>query len=70
MYVCLCKAVTDSDIQAAMDQGAESLHDVQQSLGVGLGCGRCQATAREVVDAYRVTDTSLFVDVGTNAATA
>ena len=50
MYVCVCHAVTDKDICKAVDRGACSLFDVQNELPVGSCCGRCQDTAKSVVD--------------------
>ena len=52
MYVCVCAAVTDKDIRKAVDRGALSLFDVQNELPVGSCCGRCEDTARSVVDEY------------------
>ena len=52
MYVCVCHAVTDKDICKVVDRGACSLFDVQNELPVGSGCGRCEDTARSVVDEY------------------
>jgi bacterioferritin-associated ferredoxin len=52
MYVCVCNAVTDKDICKAVDRGACSLFDVQNELPVAACCGRCEETARSVVDEY------------------
>ena len=52
MYVCLCKAVTEADILDELDAGAQSLHDVQQSLGVGSQCGSCTGCARALIAEY------------------
>ena len=49
MYICLCKAVTDHDIEAAVAAGASSLEQVQQELGVSTGCGSCSSAAALVV---------------------
>lgn len=50
MYICLCKAVTDNDIEAAVFNGAHSLAEVQKELEVSTGCGRCISAAKLVVD--------------------
>ena len=52
MYVCVCHAVTDKDIRKCVDRGACSLFDVQNELPVGSCCGRCEETAKTVVDEY------------------
>jgi len=49
MYICLCKAVTGSQIVRAVEQGARSQRDLARELGVGLGCGRCTSCARELL---------------------
>lgn len=50
MYVCVCHAVTDRAIREAVETGAESLYDLQTRLPVGSCCGRCEDTARQLVD--------------------
>ncbi|HTT02107.1 MAG TPA: (2Fe-2S)-binding protein [Steroidobacteraceae bacterium] len=50
MYVCICNTITDRDIREAIDRGASSLFDVQSHLPVAGCCGRCEETARQVVD--------------------
>ncbi len=52
MYVCVCHAVTDREIREEVDRGACSLFDVQCRLPVGSCCGRCEDTAREVIDEH------------------
>jgi bacterioferritin-associated ferredoxin len=49
MYVCLCQAVTDKDIRRAAANGAGSLHELQQSLGVAMGCGSCADHAEAIL---------------------
>jgi bacterioferritin-associated ferredoxin len=49
MYVCLCKGITDTQIRAAVQDGAGSLRDVRNSLGVASQCGKCGALTREIV---------------------
>ena len=50
MYICLCKAVTDHDIEASVLAGAQSLSQVQEQLEVSTGCGRCESAAQLVVE--------------------
>ena len=50
MYICLCKAVTDYDIEAAVRAGARTMHEVQQLLAVSTGCGTCASAAQMVID--------------------
>ena len=50
MYICLCKAVTDHDIEAAVIAGASTMLEVQEVLEVGTGCGSCAGAAQVVID--------------------
>lgn len=49
MYVCICKGITDTQIRAAVQDGASSLREVHSSLGVASQCGKCGIMAREIV---------------------
>ncbi|MGB3134559.1 MAG: (2Fe-2S)-binding protein [Candidatus Macondimonas sp.] len=42
MYVCLCRAVTDRDVEQAVACGHTTLPALQATLGVATGCGRCR----------------------------
>lgn len=47
MYVCVCNAVTERDIEGAIAAGCCSLRQLREELGVGACCGRCTSCARE-----------------------
>lgn len=48
MFVCVCKAISDADIRAAVDRGeVSSLACLQRRYGLGTGCGSCRKTAVE-----------------------
>jgi bacterioferritin-associated ferredoxin len=49
MYVCLCKGITDTQIRAAVEDGASSLREVRNTLGVTSQCGKCGILARDIV---------------------
>jgi bacterioferritin-associated ferredoxin len=51
MIVCVCKAVSDKHIQAAIDNGAVSLGQIVQELGVGTCCGSCVPHVEETLAA-------------------
>lgn len=53
MYVCICNAVTDSDIRQAVEDGARDLWGLQSALGVASGCGSCKQHAMEVLRSER-----------------
>ena len=48
MYVCLCKAVTQQQIQDAAADGA-SYAKIRKELGVGTDCGCCGQCAKQIV---------------------
>lgn len=57
MYVCLCNPVTDRQIRLAAQEGARTLGDLRERLGVATGCGRCASCARSVLrEAVATTD--------------
>lgn len=62
MYICLCRGVTDRQIQAAIDNGAKTLSHLRKNLGVAGQCGKCACSAQELLDAARNTNqqNSLF----------
>ncbi len=49
MYVCLCHAVTDTQIKEAVSRGDISLADVKKRLGVGSQCGKCTKMASQII---------------------
>jgi bacterioferritin-associated ferredoxin len=49
MYVCICKGITDRDIQRAAECGARTVRDLRRELGVASDCGKCASCAREVL---------------------
>lgn len=55
MYVCICHAVTDREIREAVECGARSFSEVQSRVPIAGCCGRCESTAREMVDEYLAT---------------
>jgi bacterioferritin-associated ferredoxin len=49
MYVCLCKGITDTQIRAAVEDGASSLREVRSTLGVASQCGKCGILTSQIV---------------------
>jgi bacterioferritin-associated ferredoxin len=49
MIVCICKAVSDRHIRAAVDDGATCMRDLTRELGIGTCCGKCVPEARTVL---------------------
>lgn len=55
MYVCVCHAVTDRDIQQAVAQGAHSMRELSARTGVASTCGRCAQCAHACLKEARGT---------------
>jgi bacterioferritin-associated ferredoxin len=41
MYVCICHAITDSQVRHALGQGCRSVSDVFRRVGERPNCGKC-----------------------------
>lgn len=52
MIVCICHRVSDRDIARAAREGCTSFEELQDSLRVATGCGRCHDCARETLAAH------------------
>ena len=49
MYVCICKAITEQQVRDAARDGARTLSDLRDNLGVATGCGQCANHAFEML---------------------
>jgi len=49
MFVCLCKAVTDRDIEYAIDSGVSSFDAMQERLEVATVCGSCTCEVKQML---------------------
>ena len=50
MYVCVCRAVTERQIETAVRGGARHLRDLRSELGIIEDCGRCARCAKQCMD--------------------
>jgi bacterioferritin-associated ferredoxin len=50
MYVCICSAVSERQLHAAIAAGARSLPDLARVLGMGTACGKCHECAQSHLD--------------------
>lgn len=50
MYVCVCNAVTETDIKKAVKEGANCLHHLESKLGVNSQCGACVCDASSCLE--------------------
>ena len=47
MIVCVCRRVSERDIQHAVRDGVGSFDELQDELGVATACGNCTDCARD-----------------------
>lgn len=50
MYVCICNAVTDHEVEAAVDAGADCVASVGAATRAGTTCGSCHDVIDEIVE--------------------
>jgi bacterioferritin-associated ferredoxin len=55
MYICICKAVTESQIDEAYGNGATSIRDLVKILGVGTECHKCLCGLKDRLKSKRST---------------
>ena len=64
MVICICKRITDKQIQQAIADGANSLVDLQKKLGVSTRCGKCANFTKSLLSDYataQALDGSQFI---------
>ncbi|MEV5835280.1 (2Fe-2S)-binding protein [Nocardia sp. NPDC052112] len=49
MYVCICNAVSESDVHSCVAAGASSTAQVKKACGWKPGCGSCTRRLSELV---------------------
>lgn len=49
MYVCLCRAVTESEVRTVVAEGACDAEQVAARCGAGTGCGGCRNALRQLL---------------------
>ncbi len=50
MYVCVCRAVTDREVQGVIERGACSVDEVTRACGAGGDCGACRGMIADMVE--------------------
>ncbi len=56
MYVCVCNGITEKQVKKAIRNGAESVQDLAESLGLATGCGSCSSFANELIERNLIVD--------------
>ncbi len=49
VYVCVCHAITEKDVQKAIAKGADSVAMLSESTSLGTQCGHCTDHAQELI---------------------
>lgn len=62
MYVCLCHAITDTQIRTAVAEGVTSMRELRQRLGVCSSCGKCGPCAQRMLRERQASAPSLAND--------
>ncbi len=50
MYVCVCKAVTESQLSKAIKGGCCNKAGLRKKLGVGTVCGKCVPVTKQILE--------------------
>lgn len=50
MYICLCKAVSESDLKNVIAETGPNLEKVQRNCGAGTDCGSCESRVRQYIN--------------------
>jgi bacterioferritin-associated ferredoxin len=53
MWVCHCRAVTDSHVRQAIAAGANDEAEIGRVCGAGTGCGSCHEELRRLCEEAR-----------------
>ena len=61
MYICVCKAITDTQIKQAINNGFLSPVDLLECLGVGGSCGKCDIDVKELLNDHHRNQTLMQI---------
>lgn len=50
MYVCICHAVTDEQVDAAVDAGARTVEGVGERTRAGTSCATCHDQLEDMIE--------------------
>lgn len=49
MYICVCKAVTDTQLRTAIDNGICNRRQLTHYFGLGKDCGKCNKEVKALL---------------------
>ena len=50
MYLCVCRAVKESEVDKAISQGCRSFKDISDQTGCSKECGQCAQVVKEYIE--------------------
>jgi bacterioferritin-associated ferredoxin len=50
VFACICRAVTEDEVCAAIDRGATTTEAVAEATRAGTGCGSCRDYIDDLID--------------------
>jgi bacterioferritin-associated ferredoxin len=50
MYVCICRAVTEKQVESTLETGATTVAEVTRACGAGGDCGGCVGMIEEMIE--------------------
>ena len=50
MYLCVCRAVRESEVDYAIDQGCRTFKDISDKTGCSKECGQCTLAVKGYID--------------------
>ena len=53
MIVCQCRCITDRQVRAAVERGADDLESLGRACGAGTDCRGCHTTLEALLDERR-----------------
>lgn len=56
MYICVCNAVNESQVQQAIDRGQCSIQGIRKHLDFTSRCGKCNRHLRKMIDQHQQAD--------------
>ncbi len=55
MIICVCKCISDREIQSEIASGTTSYEGLQCSLGVGTQCGSCSCEIKDMLKGLKAS---------------
>ena len=59
MYICICEQVTDKQIKNAINNGARSMRELRNELGIAKQCGQCGQCAKALIKEHKEISSSI-----------